>query len=79
MARPINGATRYKGERVQVNISVSPGTRERLRAVRNATGLAYADYVEELIRRDEINAYGVPAWHPAAEEKPEQQKLEMTA
>jgi hypothetical protein len=79
MARPTSGVTRYKGERVPVNVLVSPAIRERLRTIRSATGLSYADYVEELIRRDELTPNGIPAWHPAAEHEPDQQKLEMTA
>jgi hypothetical protein len=79
MARPIRGATRYKGERVQVNVNVSPAIRDRLRSVCQETGLSYADYIEELIRRDELNAYGVPIWHPSADAEPDQQQLDMSA
>lgn len=79
MARPTSGVTRYKGERVPVQLMVSPAIRDRLRSIRSATGLSYADYVEELIRRDELSANAVPAWHPAAKNEPDQQKLEMTA
>ena len=79
MARPTSGVTRYKGERVPVQLLVPPAIRERLRSIRTATGLSYADYVEELIRRDELNAYGVPIWHPSADAEPDQQQLDMSA
>jgi hypothetical protein len=79
MARPTSGVTRYKGERVPVQLMVAPEIRERLRSIRSATGLSYADYVEELIRRDELTAHSVPAWHPKAAEEPDQQQLDMSA
>lgn len=79
MARPTSGVTRYKGERVPVQLLVAPEIRDRLRSIRSATGLSYADYVEQLIRRDELNAYSVPTWHPAATDEPDQQQLDMSA
>lgn len=79
MGRPTRGATRYKGERAPVNVLLPTATRERLRSVCQATGLTYADYMEELIRRDELTASGVPVWHPAAAEEPDQQRLELSA
>jgi hypothetical protein len=41
--------------------------------------MSYADYLEELILRDEVSDGGVPAWHPTAQSEPAQQKLDMTA
>jgi hypothetical protein len=79
MPRPQRGATRYKGERVPVNLRVPPAIRDRLRMISKATGMSYADYLEELIRRDEVSDGGVPAWHPTAQSEPAQQKLDMTA
>lgn len=79
MARPTSGVTRYKGERVPVQLMVAPAIRDRLRTIRGATGLSYADYVEELIRRDELSANGVPTWHPAAADEPDQQQLNLSA
>jgi hypothetical protein len=41
--------------------------------------MTYADYMDELIRRDQLTAHGVPAWHPAAADEPDQQQLDMSA
>jgi hypothetical protein len=56
---------RYRREKrplVQVTVRVPPDTRERINEIATRLGITNAEYLEELVARDQLDPAGWPVW-----------------